>query len=150
LRDSLCDAGKIGIAKVVIKTRQHLAAIKPQGDGLVLELMHFPDELVDLSEFRTPQAKAANKAELNMARQLIDSMSAKWNPDNYKDDYREALQRMVEEKIEQGDQTPKKHTRRKKPANVIDLVSVLRQSIKETQNHGSGKNGRTKTSRKAA
>jgi Uncharacterized conserved protein len=61
LRDALAEAGKIGIAKVVIKTRQHLAAIKPQQRGLMLELMHFPEDLVDVSEFKAPVEKTASK-----------------------------------------------------------------------------------------
>src|SRR5690606_21025532 len=79
LRDALSESGKIAIAKVVIKTRQHLAAIKPQESGLMLELMHFPDEILEVSEFKTPTVKAPGKAELRMAHQLIESMSEKWN-----------------------------------------------------------------------
>src|ERR1043166_7436966 len=80
LRDALDDTGKIAIAKVVIKTRQHLAAIKPQKAVLMLEIMHFPEELIDVSQFRAPHANAPAKAEITMAKQLIESMSTKWNP----------------------------------------------------------------------
>src|SRR5580693_9284213 len=62
LREALRASGKIAIAKVVIKTRQHLAAVKPQGKGLMLELMHFPEELLDASEFKEPVEKAVGKA----------------------------------------------------------------------------------------
>src|ERR1700741_4938506 len=72
LRDALVESGKIAIAKVVIRARQHLAAVKPQKDGLVLELMHFPDELVDVEEFKEPVEKKVGKAELQMAEKLID------------------------------------------------------------------------------
>ncbi|HXQ38779.1 MAG TPA: Ku protein, partial [Anaerolineales bacterium] len=64
LRDSLADSRKIAIAKVVIRERQHLAAVKPQKKGLILELMHFPEELLDTSEFKTPAAKSIRKGEL--------------------------------------------------------------------------------------
>src|SRR6187401_1762816 len=64
LRDALVDTGKIALAKVVIRARQHLAAVKPQGKGLMLELMHFPRELVDLDEFKEPEEKPISKAEM--------------------------------------------------------------------------------------
>jgi len=133
LRDALADSGKIGIAKVVIKTRQHLAAIKPQKRGLMLELMHFPEELVDITEYRAPAEKPASKAEMNMAKQLIASMSAKWQPEQYHDDFHKALEKIVEEKVAHGGKMPAASHKKAKPSNVIDLVSVLQQSIKETQ-----------------
>ncbi|HEU6447234.1 MAG TPA: Ku protein [Verrucomicrobiae bacterium] len=133
LRDALADSGKIGIAKVVIKSRQHLAAVKAQQDSLMLELMHFPDELVEISEFKAPAAKGASKPEMNMATQLIRSMTAKWSPEMYHDDYREAVMKLIEEKIAHGEHDLPK-TKKSRPAtNVIDLVSVLQKSIKETQ-----------------
>jgi DNA end-binding protein Ku len=134
LRDALVDAGKIGIAKVVIKERQHLAAVKPQQSGLMLELMRFPDEIVDVADFRAPAAAKAGSAEKRMASQLIDSMSVTWEPDRYHDDYHEALKKLIDEKVRHGEKNlpPPKHAR--KPSNVIDLVSVLQQSIRETQN----------------
>lgn len=133
LRNALETSGRIGIAKVVIKTRQHLAAIKAQENGLMLELMHFPEELVDVSEFKTPAAHTASKPEINMAGQLIQSMATKWDPEQYHDDYHESLKKMIEEKIQHGGERLPAQKKPRKPANVIDLVSVLQQSIKETQ-----------------
>jgi DNA end-binding protein Ku len=134
LRDALVDSGKIGIAKVVIKTRQHLAAIKPQQQELMLELMHFPDELLDASEFKRPAAKAAGKAEMKMAHQLIESMTTDWDPGSYKDDYHVALEKLIEDKVAHGDQhVPAGRPKKSRATNVIDLVSVLQQSIKETK-----------------
>src|SRR5881409_2563225 len=91
LRDSLEQEKKVGIAKVVIKTRQYLAGVKPGGNGLVLELMHFADELADANKLHIPKKVEVGKREISMASALIDSMSAKWNPEKYHDDYREAL-----------------------------------------------------------
>jgi DNA end-binding protein Ku len=147
LREALKEASKIGIAKVVIKTRQHLAAIKPHGAGLMLELMHFPDQLVAASEFKTPSVRSVGKPELKMARQLIESMSTPWDPEMYKDEYREALHRMIEDKIEHGSAAPPKPTRKPKPTNVIDLVSVLRQSLKETESKTESKQTDSRRSR---
>ena len=133
LRQALADAGKIAIAKVVIKTRQHLAALKPQEKGLMLELMRFPAELLDASEFKSPAEKAASKAEMNMAGKLIESMTEKWNPDAFHDDYHELLEKVIEEKIQHGEKHAPKKTKRHAPDNVIDLVSMLQQSVNDAQ-----------------
>src|SRR5580698_11465068 len=133
LRDALVESGKIAIAKVVIRTRQHLAAVKPQKKGLMLELMHFPEELLDASEFKEPVEKAVGKAEMQMAKQLIESMTSDWKPDQYTDEYTQELEKMIEEKIEHGGQEPRAAAVKKKPTNVVDLVSVLQQSIEQTQ-----------------
>ena len=129
LREALQVSDKIGIAKVVIKTRQHLAAVKPQDEGLMLELMHFPDELRDLEEFRQPAAVSVSKKELDMARSLIASMTEAWDPNSYRDDYREAVEAMIGEKIAQGGKTAPKPRAPKRSTNVIDLVEVLQQSL---------------------
>src|SRR6201996_9180918 len=88
LRDALVNSGKIAIAKVVIRARQHLAAVKPQKKGLMLELMHFASELIDIDEFKLPESKETGKKELQMAQALIDSMSDEWKPEEYVDEYR--------------------------------------------------------------
>ena len=119
LRDALKDSKKVGVAKVVIKTREYLAGVKPEDGALVLELMHFADELADTNKLHIPKKVEVGKREMTMAKSLIDSMSPKWNPEKYKDDYREAL---MEEK-------PKKAP---KPTKVIDLVSVLQKSLEES------------------
>src|SRR3989440_9621567 len=133
LRDSLTQKKKVGIAKVVIKTRQYLAGVKPEDGALVLELMHFADELADTSKLNIPKKIEVGKREMNMATALVDSMSAKWKPEKYKDDYREALMEVIEEKVEAGgkeiEEKPKKAP---KPTKVIDLVSVLQKSLEET------------------
>jgi DNA end-binding protein Ku len=133
LHDALVDTGKIAIAKVVIRARQHLAAVKPQARGLMLELMHFPKELIDTSEFKEPAKKAVGKAEMQMARQLIASMTTEWEPEQYNDDYHQALEKLIEEKIEHGDKTAPKPAKKRPPTNVIDLVSVLQKSLRETK-----------------
>jgi len=132
LREALRASGKIAIAKVVIKTRQHLAAVKPQEKGLMLELMHFATELLDVDEFKLPATKEVSKKELQMAGALIDSMSDDWKPEEYVDEYREALEKVIEEKIEKGDKFTPKPARKTKATNVIDLVSVLQKSLDES------------------
>jgi DNA end-binding protein Ku len=146
LRDALKDSGKVGIAKVVIKTREYLAGVKPEDGVLVLELMHFVDELADPGKLHIPKKIEVGKREMNMAKSLIDSMSSKWNPEKYKDDYREALMEVIEEKVEAGgkeiEEKPKKAP---KPTKVIDLVSVLQKSLERT---GARKTATAKSRRK--
>ncbi|HEV2692959.1 MAG TPA: Ku protein [Verrucomicrobiae bacterium] len=144
LRDALISSKKIGIAKVVIKVRQHLAAIKPQGTGLMLELMHFPEELMDAAGVKAPAAKHASPAELKMATQLIASMTTGWKPEMYHDDYHDALEKLIEKKIAHGGEKLSAPTKTRKATNAIDLVSVLQQSIRETAARGKS-DGQTKS-----
>jgi DNA end-binding protein Ku len=133
LRDGLKDNKKIGIAKVVIKTRQYLAGVKPEDDILILELMHFAEELADPKRLHVPRKMEAGKRELDMAKALIESMSSKWKPEKYKDDYREALMDVIEEKVEHGGkEIEKKPPAKKAPSKVIDLVQVLQQSLEQS------------------
>jgi len=146
LRQSLSESGKIAIAKVVIKIRQHLAAIKPQERGLMLEIMHFPEELLDASDFKQPAGAPCAKGEIAMAKQLIESMSVAWDASAFKDDYHAMLEKVVEQKLqhkgEKATAPPKQ-----KATNVIDLASVLQASIKNAQTK---KTATAKRTRKAA
>lgn len=130
LREVLHKSGKVGIAKVVIRPpREHLAAVKALNGVLMLELMHFPEELRDPKELNITTANPSPK-ELEMASMLVKSMSGKWEPGKYHDEYREALMRLIEQKIAAGGKTPPRPRERgEKPHKVIDLVSVLQQSI---------------------
>ncbi|PYL67340.1 MAG: Ku protein [Verrucomicrobia bacterium] len=133
LRDALKESNKVGIAKVVIKTRQYLAGVKPEDGALVLELMHFADELADPGKLHVPKKTEVGKREMNMAKSLIDSMSSKWDPEKYKDEYREALMDVIEEKVEAGGKEIKEKPKKApKPTKVIDLVSVLQKSLDQT------------------
>src|SRR5437867_6226945 len=133
LRDALKDTNKVGIAKVVIKTRQYLAGVKPEDGALALELMHFADELADPEKLHVPKKTEVGKREMNMAKSLIGSMTSKWNPEKYKDDYREALMEVIEEKVEAGGKEIEEKLRKApKPTKVSDRVSVLQQSLEHT------------------
>jgi DNA end-binding protein Ku len=147
LREALKDTNQIAITKVVIKTRQHLAAIKPQQNGLMLELMHFPDEILDVAEFKAPATQKVAKNEMTMAKQLIKSMSGPWKPDEYNDDYRQGLEKMIKEKIAHGGKNPARATRHKRPSNIIDLASILKKSVAEANQ---GRKSSKKSARKAA
>ena len=137
LREALKKTNKVGVAKVVIKTRQHLAAVKPEGNALVLELMHFAEELVDGSSLQIPGQTEIAAKELDMARELVQRMTGKWEPEKYTDDYRHALMDLIHKKIESGGEEPAEAAPSKhRPSKVIDLVSVLQQSLAETGRRG--------------
>jgi DNA end-binding protein Ku len=137
LRESLKRSNKVGIAKVVIKTRQHLAALKPEGAGLVLELMHFAEELVPANSLQIPGHVDISQKELGMAGELIGQMTGKWEPEKYTDEYKHKLLQLIEQKVESGGKTPEvKETGPKAPSKVIDLVSVLKQSLQEAEKGG--------------
>src|SRR6266576_1501616 len=153
LRDALEESKKVGIAKVVIKTRQYLAGVKAEDSVLVLELMHFAEELADSDQLHVPKKIEPGKREINMAKALIDSMSSKWDPKKYRDDYREALMEVIEEKVEAGgkeiEEKPKPKPR--PSTKVIDLVSVLQESLNKTRKtHHTRKSSAVSRHRKAA
>jgi DNA end-binding protein Ku len=140
LREALKQSGKVGIAKVVIKTRQHLASIKPEKSALVLELMHFGEELIDYHQLQIPGQLPVGAKELDMANQLIDRMAGKWQPDKYQDEYKHALLDLINKKIEAGGELPgAAPATKRKTTNVIDLVSVLQESLEHA-----GKGAKTK------
>src|SRR5215213_10493571 len=149
LRDALANGKKVGIAKVVIRTRQYLAGVKAMKHALVLELMHFAEELSDAEKLNVPKALEPGKREMDMAKALVESMSSKWNPEKYKDDYRDALMEVIEEKVESGGKeiatkAPKAPT----PTKVIDLVAVLQQSLQQSK--GAKKTSAKSTRKRAA
>lgn len=134
LREALAESNKVGIAKVVIKTRQYLAGVKPLKHALVLELMHFAEELADAEKLNVPKKLEVGKREKEMAKALVESMSSSWDPEKYHDDYREALMEVIEEKVESGGKEIEEKPKAKKESNkVIDLVAVLQESLAKSQ-----------------
>ena len=132
LRDTLEETGKVGIAKVVLKTKQHLAAVKPKGNALVLELMHFAEELLESNELDLPKDEPVGKKELDMAKALVESMTSKWDPKKFQVEYSHQLKKVIEEKVEAGGKELPSPKGKAKPAtNVVDLVAILKKSIEE-------------------
>ena len=130
LRQVLAETKKAGIAKVIIRTRQHLAAVKANGALLVLELMRFADELVPASAIKVPAEKKLGARELGMAKTLVNQMSEPWDPGRYTDEYRSALMKLIDKKVASGGKALPAGGHRPKPAtNVIDLAAVLQQSL---------------------
>ncbi len=133
LRDALQESGKAGVAKVVIRPpREHLAIVEPLDSVLLLELLHFPEELRAPAELKIPDQPVGRK-ELDMALSLINNLAGRWEPEKYHDEYHDALLRMIEQKIKAGGRKlpAPKEAPQKAPGKVIDLVSVLQQSLAE-------------------
>jgi len=128
LRQAIAESGRIGIAKVILRDAQHLAAVETIDKALVLTMMRFADELADLGDYRFPEAEGIRPAELKMATQLIDNLSAKWDPDKYTDEYRDNLMKVIQGKIK--GRTPKlKERESPQSADVVDLMTRLRASL---------------------
>jgi len=134
LRTVLEKTGLVGIAKVVIRPpREHLAAVKALDGVLTLETMHFADELRDLTELsEMPKTTVAPK-ELAMAESLLETMTDKWGPTKYHDEYRKNLMKVIEQKVKTGEKKlPAVKSAQPTKGKVIDLVSLLQQSLGET------------------
>jgi DNA end-binding protein Ku len=149
LRDVLADTNKAGIAKVIIRTRQHLAAVKFNGRLLALELMRFEHELISPSSIKIPSAKKPGAREISMARTLVNQMSEEWDPSRYTDDYQSALMKLIDRKIKAGGKSlPDAEKRPKSATNVIDLAAVLEESLAEAT--GAKKPAARKASKKTS
>jgi DNA end-binding protein Ku len=132
LREVLADTGKVGIAKVVIRNRQHLAAVKANGPLLVLELMHFAEEITPPESVKVPAGKEVGDREIQMARTLVEQMSSEWKPTKYKDEYAESVMKLIEKKVALGGkELPGAKKQAPAATNVIDLVAVLQKSLGE-------------------
>lgn len=141
LREVLAKSNKVAIARVVIRTREHLAAVMPQESLLILNLLRFNHELRDSRGLEIPGAKSKGRAisasEMKMAEQLIEAMSGAWDPAKYHDEYREDLKKLIEKKIKSGRPrsvaTAAKVPPRKAGGKVVDIMSLLRRSVDQAQ-----------------
>jgi DNA end-binding protein Ku len=139
LRDALARSRKVGIARVVLRTREHLAALKPRGAALVLELMHWADEVVPPRELSFPDDKEKlSPAETKMAMELVESMTVAFDAASFHDLYRERLLSLIEARAE-GKPTRGRRVRAAKATNVVDLVSVLQKSLAAAQKAPKGR-----------
>ncbi|WP_295980821.1 Ku protein [uncultured Variovorax sp.] len=157
LREVLAKTGKLGLAKVVIATKQHLAVLVPSGRALVLNLVRWGDEVKSLEGLDLPAAgvKGANvsAAEMKMAEQLVDSMSGKWKPEDFKDEFKSAVMKIVEKKVKAGDTETVIEPEEEAPedsSNVIDLTELLQRSLKGGKAAKAGAPAAGKRSAKAA
>lgn len=140
LHRALTGTGRIGIAKVVISNREHLASVKPDGLFLILELMHFASEILSPEELKNGPTSAITEKELKMAQSLIESMSVPWEPEKYRDEYRTAVMEMIEQKA-QHKEVAGKPAPAVRATNVVDLVKVLQESLNRNQSLKPKRNG---------
>lgn len=135
LREVLRRTGKVGIAKVVIRTRQYLAAVVARSEVLTLELLRFAHELRDPSELDVPKGKeGVSPRELEMAEKLVEGMVGTWKPEKYKDEYRDDLMKMIKKRADAGElegSTEAAPKPERASGNVLDLMALLKQSVEK-------------------
>ncbi len=136
LRETLKDTGKVGIGRVVIRTREYICAVMPEEDALIMILLRYPQELVALDEYKLPKGGAKDyrvaPKELEMARKLIESMTSQWDPDQYQDEFRERLSDIIKKRMKQTGTTTKfeepEHDE-DAATNVVDFMALLQKSL---------------------
>ncbi len=146
LRESLRRSGKMGIARVVIRTRQYIAGLIPEGDALLLDLMRYHEEIRSTEQFDLPRKPMSeyriSDREIRMAEQLIDSMTDAWDPAAYKDEYRERLQAYIEEKARSPKgkkRAPHAEAAGAGGGQVVDMMELLKRSVDERGGSSGGK-----------
>ena len=146
LREALKRSGKVGIAKVVIRSREYLGAVIPHNEVLVLEILRYPHEIRGVDDLELPgdelEKMGVTDREVKMAEMLIDGMTAEWDPSKYKDTYRDDLMALINKKIESGqtevlDESPAPEVDAE-PKGVIDIMSLLKKSVEATSKHRAG------------
>ncbi len=151
LREALLKKGKVGLARVVIQSKEHLAALVPAGPALVLNLLRWGADIRSWEDLKLPKegVKAAglSEREMTMAGQLIDELSTAWKPEDFSDKFKDQVMALVEKKAEAGETEtvlqPEEETPAK-TADVIDLTELLRQSLR------GGKGGKPAAKKKRA
>jgi DNA end-binding protein Ku len=126
LREAMSDDGRVGIAKVSFRDKEHLAALRFKDDAFVLETMYWPDEIREADFGGVDVSAKIRGQELEMAKQLIESLSGEWNPEEYSDEYREALLQIVEAKLN-GQEI--EVVAPEPTAKVVDLMEALKASV---------------------
>jgi len=146
LREALKRSGKVGIAKVVIRSREYLGAVIPHNEVLVLEILRYPHEIRGVDDLELPgdelEKMGVTDREVKMAEMLIDGMTADWDPAKYHDSYRDDLMALIHKKIESGqtevlDESPAPEVDAE-PKGVIDIMSLLKKSVEATSKHRAG------------
>jgi len=146
LRDALAKSNRTGIASLVMRGKEYLAAIRADGKVLVLETMFFADEIRDVKGLGELPAKSSDRRQLSMAIDLIEAMTGTWRPADYRDSYTERVKKLVESKRKGKEVVVTEEA--PEPTKVDDLVSALRASVEEARSRRSAGGTRKKTARK--
>ena len=144
LREAMRQSSAVGIGKIIIRQSQHLAGVRVIGDALVLEIMRFANELVDVGEFTFPPSDAVRPQELEMATQLVDNLAEPFDPAKYTDDYRANLMKVIRAKMKGKKITLEEPEHEPADAKVLDLMSRLQASLDQHERGG------TRAARKGA
>lgn len=145
LRETLKQTGKIGIANVVIRTRQYVAALMPVGDVIVMNTLRYANELRAMDEVEVPsgtlKAVGVKEREVEMARRLVEEMDEAWKPETFHDTYHEDLMALIEKRIKTGQTevvtTPEEKEQQPAKGEIVDLMALLKRSV-ETKGKGKG------------
>jgi DNA end-binding protein Ku len=129
LREALRRSGRVGVATVVLRQREHLAAVQATGDAMTLTTMRFAHEIAAPAGLELPADAALDRREIDLALQLVGTLEGPWQPEKYRDRYRDALQATIERKLEGRAAEPAERGRRA-PTKVVDLMSALEASLK--------------------
>ena len=138
LRETLKSTGKVGVARVVIRTREYLCAVVPESDALVLMMLRYPQELVEPNEYKLPAGKTSDyriaPKEMQMAKDLIASMAAHWTPEEYHDEFRSRLEAIIKKRIKAKGATTRIATssadeHEDAATNVVDFMALLQKSL---------------------
>ena len=160
LREVLKKSKRVGIGRVVIRTREYLSMVAPEGDALMLILMRFPQELVDPAEYKIPEGGAAKwkitAKEMEMAQTLLESMAEDWKPAAYQDEFRERLTAVINKRIKAKGATTRieqetEHEPAEAATNVVDFMALLQKSLQKKGGKPDGQeSGAGKPAKKAA
>jgi DNA end-binding protein Ku len=144
LSEALEAEGQVGVAKVALREKEHLATIRLKDDVFVLETMYWPDE-IRAAEFEELSKKVdVRDNEVKMARQLIQQLATEWHPEEFRDDYREKLEELVAKKVE-GQEITVAAEPEQEPTKVVDLMEALKASVEQAKK---SKQASTKTTKK--
>lgn len=142
LREAIRQTGLVGIATIILRDVQHLAALEVVDNAMVLTLMRYAEELVDVGEFRFPTANDVRKPELQMARTLVENLADKWDPSQYTDEYRANLMKIIQAKLKGKAPRLAAHEE-PQSAEVVDLMERLRQSLQGAGGRSAEKKAKT-------
>jgi len=147
IREALRASGKIGIGQLAIGGRERLCAIKPCGSGIILETLRYEDEIRKSDPyFGNIEKSAVDKEQLSLAKELIKRKTATFKPEKFHDHYREALQELINSKLEH--RTPQEMAEEKPTGEIINLMDALRKSLKEQNNKPAAKKNSKSTAKK--
>ncbi len=147
LAEALEAEGQVGVAKVALRDKEHLSTIRLKDDTFVLETMHWPDEIRQPDFEELDKKVEVRDTEVKMARQLIQQLSSSWDPEAFRDEYRVALEELVEKKVE-GQEITIAAEPEEEPTKVVDLMEALKASVEQAKKAKDAGSGKKKTTAK--